>query len=198
MSFNLQPAALKELVFHMDCNSFSAASFRDLKMEKAFSIFDKQLNKFIIDNSIHGVFISMRDNQPYVLGEQNVVTLIKSDPNISIQDLVERIKELTDRADDEEKLQVYSWRGKGPFPLIPVDPNGRSFSSDVARSYLRKCLNILGFEKGSFKKYGQENHEPDGWPSEMSWISFKGPNHAKISEVKCICRALFRNHMEGT
>ena len=32
----------------------------------------------------------------------------------------------------------------------------------------------------------------------MTWISFKGPNHAKISEVKCICVALFRNHMEGT
>ena len=46
--------------------------------------------------------------------------------------------------------------------------------------------------------YGQENHEPGGWPSEMSWISFKGPNYAKISEVKCICVALFRNHMEGT
>ena len=56
----------------------------------------------------------------------------------------------------------------------------------------------MGFEKGSFKKYGQENHEPGGWPSEMSWLSFKGPNHAKISEVKCICVALFRNHMEGT
>ena len=98
----------------------------------------------------------------------------------------------------ENNISVDTWKGQNVFPLIPVDPNNiKKFTSDMARSYLKKCFNILGYGKGKFKKYGEKKHKPAGWPEELSWTSFKAPSSAKISEVKTICRALFKLHMKG-
>ena len=87
-------------------------------------------------------------------------------------------------------------RGQNFFPLIPVDPNSKQFTCPMARSYLRSCLNILGFSRSSFKRYGEVKHEPEGWPKEVPWVAFNSPFNSKISEVKTICRALFKIHMK--
>ena len=87
-------------------------------------------------------------------------------------------------------------RGQNFFPLIPVDPNSKQFTCPMARSYLRSCLNILGFSRSSFKRYGEVKHEPVGWPKEVPWVTFNSPFNTKISEVKTICRALFKIHMK--
>ena len=98
----------------------------------------------------------------------------------------------------ENNVSVDTWKGQNIFPLVPVDPNNiKQFTWQMARSYLKKCFNILGYGKGKFKKYGEKKHKPAGWPEELSWTSFKAPSSAKISEVKIICRALFRHHMKG-
>ena len=55
-------------------------------------------------------------------------------------------------------------RGQNFFPLIPVDPNSKQFTCPIARSYLRSCLNILGFSRSSFKRYGEVKHEPEWEP----------------------------------
>ena len=87
-------------------------------------------------------------------------------------------------------------RGQNFFPLIPVDPNSKQFTYFTARSYLKRCLNILGFSKGSFKRYGEVKHEPQGWPKTVPWANFKAPSATKICDVKTICRALFKIHMK--
>ena len=88
-------------------------------------------------------------------------------------------------------------RGQNFFPLLPVDPNSKEFTSTISRSYLTTCLNILGFSQGSFKKYGVVRHKPIGWPDEeVSWENFK-PNYSKSSDNKIIFRALFNVHMKG-
>ena len=165
--------------------------------DRADGAFDRTLNNYLTSNKVQGVFVSTRDDKCYVIGEQNVVTLIKTNPNVSIKEIIEKMKDMETNQDDDSKIIVDIWRGHNCFPLIPVDPNSKLFSSSIARSYLRKCLNILGYDLHSFKKYGMENHEPEGWPIELSWTSFRGPNHAKISEVKLICKALFQKHMDG-
>ena len=109
-------------------------------------------------------------------------------------------KKLTEKEEGklrkEDNISVDTWKGQNVFPLLPVNPNNsKQFTYFVARTYLRKCFNILGFFKGSFKKYGEPKHKPAGWPEELSWTSFKGPAATKISEVKTICRALFKVHM---
>ena len=164
--------------------------------DKLNNSFDKYLSNYLVNNKIRGVFISSRDQQCYVIGEKNIVTEIKADPNMSVHDLVSRITELSDHPEAEDVV-VDVWRGKNCFPMIPVDPNSKKFTYEVARTYLRKCLNVLGYDRNSFKKYGAENYEPEGWPVEVSWINFKGPSHAKIGEVRLICKALFKKHMEG-
>ena len=163
--------------------------------DKVDSSFDKYLNNYLTNNKIHGVFISTRDQQCYVIGEKKIVNQIKADSNISVQDLMARIRELNEDHDDDN-IVVDTWRGQNCFPLIPVNPNSKEFSYVVARTYLRKCLNILGYDRHSFKKYGEENHEPEGWPLEVSWTNFKGPSHTKINDVKLICKSLFKKHME--
>ena len=98
----------------------------------------------------------------------------------------------------DNNISVDTWKGQNVFPLVPVDPNNiKKFNNEMARSYIKKCFNILGFGKNNFKKYGEPKHKPAGWPDELSWSSFKGPSHVKISEVKIICRALFKLHMKG-
>ena len=97
----------------------------------------------------------------------------------------------------DQNTLVDAPRGQNFFPLIPVDPNSKQFTYLIARSYLKSCLNILGFTKGSFKSYGVVNHEPEGWPKEVPWASFKAPSMTKISDVKIICRALFKIHMKN-
>ena len=161
--------------------------------EKLNSAFDKYLNNYLVNNKIRGVFISSRDQQCFVIGDQNIVTEVKADPNMSVQDLVSRITELSDNHEAEDVV-VDIYRGKNCFPIIPVNPNSKNFNYEVARTYLRKCLNILGYDRNSFKKYGA-GAEPEGWPVEISWINFKGPSHSKIGEVKLICKALFKKHI---
>ena len=164
-------------------------------MDKNDISFDKNLNNYLVENKIQGVFISSRDHQCYVVGEKSIVTLIKSDPNLTVKDLVTRINEESQNEADHVVVDI--WRGPNCFPKMSVNPNSKDFSSDYSRTYLRKVLNILGYDRNSFKKYGGVNHEPDGWPTEVSWTNFKGPSHCKISEVKLICKSLFARHMEG-
>ena len=97
---------------------------------------------------------------------------------------------------DDKNILVDAQRGQNFFPLIPVDPNSKQFTSCIARSYLKSCLNILGFSRSSFMRYGEVKHEPVGWPKEVPWVTFNGPSATKISEVKTICRALFKIHMK--
>ena len=97
---------------------------------------------------------------------------------------------------DRKNNLIDTQRGQNFFPLIPVDPNSKQFTSCIARSYLKSCLNILGFSRSSFMRYGEVKHEPVGWPKEVPWVTFNGPSATKISEVKTICRALFKIHMK--
>ena len=89
---------------------------------------------------------------------------------------------------------VDTWKGPDLFPLIPVDPNSKEFNFIIARPYLKKLLNILGYGKGCFKKYGEKNHKPVGWPEEVAWT--KNPIRSKTSEIKIICKSLFKVHMK--
>ena len=98
---------------------------------------------------------------------------------------------------DRKNNLIDTQRGQNFFPLLPVDPNSKEFTSTISRSYLTTCLNLLGFSQGSFKKYGVVRHKPIGWPDEeVSWENFK-PNYSKISDNKIIFRALFNVHMKG-
>ena len=50
--------------------------------DKVDSSFDKYLNNYLTNNKIHGVFISTRDQQCYVIGEKKIVNQIKADSNM--------------------------------------------------------------------------------------------------------------------
>ena len=93
-----------------------------------------------------------------------------------------------------KSCSVDTWKGPDLFPLIPVDPNSKEFNFIIARPYLKKLLNILGYGKGCFKKYGEKNHKPVGWPEEVAWT--KNPIRSKTSEIKIICKSLFKVHMK--
>ena len=177
----------------------SRSGKKDINVEH--NKFLKNIEKYIKEHNIYGVFVGHQGGSDLVAGEKKILTLIKDNSSISTQDILDRAKELAEGTDDGE-LEFETWRGQNMFPPLPCDPKSKSWDYEARRSYLRLMFNRLGYYKGSFKSIKEPSHCPPGFPADkLSWRTFGekgGPNGVIKRDADKIIEAFLSHYMPGT
>ena len=91
----------------------SRSGKKDINVEH--NKFLKNIEKYIKDHNIYGVFVGHQGGSDLVAGEKKILTLIKDNSSISTQDILDRAKELAEGTDEGE-LEFETWRGQNIFP----------------------------------------------------------------------------------
>ena len=161
--------------------------------------FLKNIEKYIKDHNINGVFVGHQGGSDLVAGEKRIVETIKENSLITTQDILNKAKEQAEGTDEE--LEFDTWRGKNIFPPLPCSPTSKSWDYEARRAYLRTMFNRIGFFKGSFLSFKEPSHCPDGFPADkLSWVTFGkrgGPNGVTKSDADKIIESLLSHYMPG-
>ena len=174
---------------------------------------DKKMQKYAQDIvTKHGrriMVFSIRGSQVNVSGEKETVNILETFPDITVKELIDKMKSLGEASGDQsfEFVDCLSSANDPVLPPMTVAFCGPSWDNATARKQLTEYFCILGYGKtNGSKSFKKEEDQPVWWPDSLSWQSFAHPGKAKTPQINRILTSMFEYygldintyHLEGT
>ena len=170
-------------------------SNRSAKAISADNRYDNFVKDHVTKHSRRVISFSIRDGRAHVNGDKESLNLIDSFPELTVKDLLVKMKELGDAGDqsldyaDSTNLSTPT----SPLPPMRFAFSGPNWNHVNARKQLTEYFCILGFGKGkNDKKFAKESSEPCWWPDSLSWTNFAHPGQATIPKINKILESMFQ------
>ena len=124
-----------------------------------------------------------------IAGDQEIVKFITEEDgnSITLKEIKDKIEELSQSQEDHKYTRLV------PYPRLPVQFKSKNWTWKIARQVLSEYLEVEGFGKGSTKRYGKPQDEPENWPDTIGWVGFKGPSHVRLES----CNEIIQSFLEG-
>ena len=169
-------------------------SNRSAKAITADNRYDNFVKDHVTKHSRRVISFSIRDGRVHVNGDKESLNLIDTFPELTVKDLLVKMKELGDAGDqsldyaDSTNLSTPT----SPLPPMKFAFNGPNWNHVNARRQLTAYFCILGFGKAkNEKKFGQESSMPEWWPDSLSWANFSHPGKGTIPNINKILQSMF-------
>ena len=165
---------------------------RSAKAISADNRYDQFLKDHVSKQSRRIISFSIRDNEVHVNGDKDSLNLIDDFPDLTIKDLIAKLKELGEAGDQSLEYADSTDASSSPLPPMSFAYCGPNWNHVNARKQLTQYFCILGFGKSkNDKKFGRESSQPEWWPDSLSWTNFTHPGKAKVPTINKILESLF-------
>ena len=137
---------------------------------------------------------SIRGSQVNVSGEKETVNILETFPDITVKELIDKMKSLGEASGDQsfEFVDCLSSANDPVLPPMTVAFCGPSWDNATARKQLTEYFCILGYGKANgSKSFKKEEDQPVWWPDSLSWQSFAHPGKAKTPQINRILTSMF-------
>ena len=172
-------------------------SNRSAKAISADSRYDNFVKDHVTKHSRRMISFSIRDETVHVNGDKDSLNLLDSFPELSVKDLILKLKELGESGDQslEYADSINLSTQTSLLPPMRFAFCGPSWNHVNARKQLTEYFCILGFGKAkNDKKFGKDSSMPEWWPDSLSWANFGHPGKGTIPNINKILESMFQHY----